>query len=163
MTRFRSLLTGVAIATLGVAVGTWFGAMSQTLQQTNVSGQECWNAGQGPGGPSTGFLCTNVIRNGAALATFSGSGSFTTVMTPLQSTLFWVGTAPTTWTITLPTPAFDGEIVTVGTDTTLTSLVTVSPATGQTMDGTYNSQTISANASVEFQFSFATTKWYRLR
>jgi hypothetical protein len=159
MTRTRTLLAGAALA---LAVGLGF-AWAQTVQQNNLSGNECWNAGQGPGGTSS-FLCVNLVRNGSALSLVSGSGAATTTMLPAQSTLFWVGAAPTTWAITLPTPAFDGEVVSIGTDTTLTTMVTVTPATGQTMDGTYTSQTLTApGGSAEFQFSFGTLKWYRIR
>jgi hypothetical protein len=137
-------------------------ALAQPVTQNNVTGNECWQVGQGPGGPGQ-YFCINLSRNGTAFATFSGAGAQTFTATTANSTLYWVGTAPTTWTITLPSPAFDGEIVTVATDTTLTTLVTVNPASGQTMDGTYNAQTITAFNSVEFQFSFAALKWYRLR
>jgi hypothetical protein len=157
MTKLRALLAGAALAALAGY------AIAQTVAQINVTGNECWNAGQGPGGPSN-FLCLNLVRNGTALSLVSGSGTATTVMTTAQSSLFWVGTAPTTWAITLPTPAFDGEIASIGSDTTLTTLVTVTPASGQTMDGTYNSQTLTApGGSAEFQFSFGTLKWYRIR
>lgn len=157
MRKILTALAGVAFAA-ALALFAW----AQPIQFNNLSGNECWAAGQGPGGPAA-YLCTNIVRNGSAFSTFSGSGAVVTTASPTNSTLFWVGTAPTTWTITLPTPAFDGEIVTVGTDTTLTTLVTVNPASGQTMDGTFNAQTITAPASVEFQFSFPTLKWYRLR
>jgi hypothetical protein len=138
-------------------------AWAQPLVQNTFSGNECWNAGQGPGGPSTGFVCTAQMRNGQGLILFSGSGSFTTTATIANATYYWVGTAPTTWTITLPANAFDGEIVEIGTNTTLTTMVTVSANTGQTLDGTFNNQTISANTSVEFRYNLSGTKWYRLR
>jgi len=133
---------------------------------TNVSGNECWNAGQGPGGPSTGALCINLVRNGQAFTTFSGSGAFTTTATQANSTMMWTGAAPTTWTITLPNPAFDGEIVEVGTDTTLTTNVTVQTAStpqNQTMAATFTSQTVSAGSSAEFRFSYTSLKWWRMR
>src|SRR5437773_9444726 len=119
MRNLKVWLVGAAFAALATAL------VAQPVVQNNLSGHECWNAGQGPGGPSTGFVCANLIRNGNALSTFSGSGAQTTLATQAQSTLAWTGAAPTTWTITLPNPAFDGEIVTVTTDTTLTTLVTV--------------------------------------
>ena len=93
----------------------------------------------------------------------ASAGAQTFTATQANSTLYWTGTAPTTWTITLPSPAFDGEIVSVATNTTLTTLVTVNAGAGQTLDGTFNAQTIAANTSVEFQFNFAGLKWYRLR
>jgi len=80
--------------------------------------------------------------------------------------MMWTGTAPTTWTITLPNPAFDGEIVEVGTDTTLTTNVTVQAATtpqNQTMAATFTSQTVSAGSSAEFRFSYTSLKWWRMR
>jgi len=149
-------LDGIATAILAVL------ALAQPVTFNNLSGNECWAAGQGPGGPAA-YLCTNIVRNGTAIQLFSGSGAQTFSATTANSTLYWVGTAPTTWAITLPPTPFDGEIIQVATNTTLTTLVTVTPATGTTLDGTFNSQTISANTSVEWQFSFGTQKWYRLR
>jgi len=159
----RKILIGAgALLALALGIGVGFYAQGQPVTQQSISGNECWNAGQGPGGPSQ-FLCINQVRNGAALTIFSGSGAQTFTATQANSTLFWSGTAPTTWTITLPSPAFDGEIISVGTDTTLTTLVTVNAGTGQTMNGTFTSQTISANTSVEFQFNASGAKWYRAR
>lgn len=159
MRYLKSLVVGALLC----AFTTFAVAQIGSVVQNQVSGLECWNAGQGPGGPSSGYICTFLIRNGSALKLFSGSGAQTYSATQLDSTLYWVGTAPTTWAITLPTPAFDGEIIQIATDTTLTTLVTVTAGAGQTMNAAFASQTISANTSVEFQFSFGTLKWYRLR
>lgn len=158
MRHIRTLIAGAALVALAAY------ALAQPIGQNAISGNECWNAGQGPGGTSSGFLCINQVRNGTSLTTLSGSGAVTTTATQANSSLFWVGTAPTTWAITLPSPAFDGEIVSVGTDTTLTTLVTVTAGAGQTMNATYNSQTLTApGGSAEFQFSNPTLKWYRIR
>lgn len=138
-------------------------AVGQQIGQTSISGNECWSAGQGPQGPSQ-FLCINMVRNGAAMLIVpSVSGNPTTTLTTANSTVYWVGTAPTTWTVNLPTAPFDGEIVSVGTDTTLTTMVTVVPAAGTSLNTTYASQTINAKTSVEFQYSAGTTKWYEMR
>ncbi|HSW91826.1 MAG TPA: hypothetical protein VLG09_04225 [Candidatus Saccharimonadales bacterium] len=141
-------------------------AWAQPVTQNAISGNECWNAGQGPGGPSQ-FLCINQVRNGAAFTVVAAvAGTPTTTMTQQQSTLMWNGTAPTTWTIQLPNPAIDGQIVTIGTDTTLTTMVTVSALStpqNQTLNATYNSQTLTAVTSVEFQYSASAVKWFRLR
>jgi hypothetical protein len=153
----KYLLAGALLAFAGPALAQ---------QATNVSGNECWNAGQGPGGPSTGALCLNMVRNGQAFTTFSGSGAQTTTATQNNATMMWTGTAPTTWAITLPNPAFDGEIIEISTDTTLTTNVTVTAGTtpqNQTLAAAYSSQTISAGASVEFRFSYPALKWWRLR
>jgi hypothetical protein len=160
MKHYRGWLVGAAFAALTTL------AQAQPVTQNNLSGNECWNAGQGPGGPSS-FLCVNIVRNGSALTLQSGSGAATNLMTLATSTLQWTGTAPTTWTVTLPNPAFDGEIVTVSTDTTLTTMVTVqtvaTPQVQVVLAPAYAAQTLTAGASVEWQFNFANLKWFRLR
>jgi hypothetical protein len=104
-----------------------------------------------------------MMRNGSALTLVSGSGAATTAMTNIQSVLFWVGTAPTTWTITTPANPVDGQIIQLATDTTLTTLVTLTANTGQTLHATFTSQTISAAAGAEFMYNLATTAWFRIR
>jgi len=156
--RLKLFLGGAAIAVALASV-----AIAQQVTQNAISGNECWNAGQGPGGPSQ-FLCINQVRNGAGLLVVpSASGNPTTTLTQANSTVYWVGTAPTTWTVNLPVGPFDGEIVTVASDTTLTSMVTVVAGAGSSLNTTYASQTITAKTSVEFQYSAGTTKWYELR
>lgn len=149
---------------VGALVALAFPAFAQTgtVSQNALSGNECWQAGQGPGGPGQ-YLCVSQVRNGTAFKLFSGAGAQTYTATQADSTLYWTGTAPTTWTITLPSPAFDGEIISVASDTTLTTLVSVVAGSGQTMNAAFTSQTISASTSTEFQFAVSTSKWYRLR
>lgn len=155
----KGLLVGAALS----ALATFALAQVGVVQQNQITGNECWNAGQGPGGISTGYVCTFLLRNGAALKTFSGSGAQTYTATPQDSTLYWTGTAPTTWTITTPATPFDGEILQIGSDTTLTTLVTVTANSGQSLNTTFSSQTVTAKTSVEFQYSAASTKWYQMR
>lgn len=138
-------------------------AFAQQIGGPGISGNECWNSGQGPGGPTTGFLCSYMMRNGSALTLVSGSGAFTTAMTNVQSVLFWVGTAPTSWTVTTPANPVDGQIIQLTTDTTLTTMVTLTANTGQTLHATYTSQTLTAVTSVEFMYNLAGTTWYRIR
>lgn len=152
---------------IGVALGLLlaFGAgaiAQQTLSSPTLSGNEVVEGSAGVGGGSF-FIPVSQLRNATALKLFSGAGAQTYTALPTDSTLYWVGTAPTTWTITTPAQPVDGEILTIATDTTLTTLVTVTANTGQTLNAAYTSQTISAGASVEFQYSLATLKWYRMR
>jgi hypothetical protein len=97
------------------------------------------------------------------MKTFSGAGTPTYQMLPADSTLFWVGAAPTSWTITTPVAPYDGQILQIATDTTLTTMVTVTPATGQTLQAAFSAQTITAGTSVEWMYTIGTTKWQRLR
>jgi hypothetical protein len=145
------LLAGTVLAQIGV------------VTQNSLSGNEVWRAAQSPGGPEQ-YIGLNQVRNGSAMLVVpSVSGNPVTTLTQANSTVYWAGTAPTTWTVNLPVGPFDGEIVTVGTDTTLTSMVTVVAGAGSSLNTTYASQTISAKTSVEFQYSAGTTKWYELR
>jgi len=128
----------------------------------NLAGTEVIEVQEGVGGVAA-FASVNIVRNSRSVTKVSGSGAATTTMTSDQSTLMWTGTAPTTWGITLPTPATDGKIVTIGTATTLTTMVTVTAPAGMSLSATYNSQTLSAVTSVEFIYNLSDTTWYRLR
>lgn len=149
-------------ATFLVAFGLTF-AIAQTIGQSALSGKECWNAGQGPGGPALGFVCSNVVRDGRAIAVTSGSGAATYAMTNLEDVVYWTGTAPTTWAVTLPAYPFDGEVARLSTDTTLTTMVTVTAGTGGTMNASYAAQTLTADTFVEWIFMASTGKWYRMQ
>lgn len=144
----------VALAFLGGV------AWTQSITNTNPSGKECWNAGQGPGGPSQ-WLCLNVVRTTSPVATTSGSGSATYTLTTDIATVIWTGTAPTTFGVTLPIGAADGFIATVGTNTTLTTMVTVSAPSDSSLAAAYSAQTLTAPASVAWQKSGAV--WHRIR
>lgn len=159
MTKLKILLAGVVIALLAS-----FGAYAQFITSNTLTGNEVIVAAVGgPGGPSI-FIPTSQMRNATGLRLFSGSGSFTTTALTTDSTLYWVGTAPTTWTITTPVSPVDGEILSVGCDTTLTTLVTVSANTGQTMNTAISGVTCTAGTgSIEIQYAVSTAKWYRLR
>lgn len=156
---FRILLAGAALA-LALAGGY---ALAQQLQSNTLTGNETIIAAIGGPGGGSQFVPISQMRNATALKTFSGSGAQTYTATQLDSTLYWVGTAPTTWTITTPASPVDGEILTLATDTTLTTRVTLTANTGQSLNTAYTSATISATGSAEFQYSLATTKWYELR
>ncbi len=132
------------------------------ITMNELTGSEVIRIGIEPGGP--GFYMTlNSVRNGRDVITKSGSGAATSVMTESQSTVMWVGAAPTTWAITLPPSPPDGQLVTIGTDTTLTTMVTVTAGGSDTLSATYNSQTLTAVTSVQFVYNSANTTWYRIR
>ncbi len=159
MTKLRALLAGMVIAALAFIGGVW----AQQLSSPNLTGNEVLvGAVGGPGGPSI-FIPVGELRNATGLKTFSGSGAQAYQMLPSDSTLFWIGAAPANWTVTTPTAPYDGQILQLATDTTLTSLVTLTPATGQTLQATFNSQTLTAGVSLEWMYVLATTKWQRLR
>lgn len=147
----------LGLALLGVLATL---SVAQLVTNQAPSGNECWNAGQGPGGPSQ-HLCLNQTRNGTAAQITSGSGAATFTVTNDMNTVIWTGAAPTTWAVTLPCTPRNGARVVLSTATTLTSMVTVTAATGCTMETAVTSITLTDNVSIEFQL--IGTAWYRLR
>jgi|SRR5882672_2516289 len=159
MIKLRTLLVGVvlALAVASPAIYSW----AQTVVQGQITGQETWQVGQGPGGPGA-FINIDTVRGSEPMATKSGSGAATS--TAVAGTLCWVGTAPTTWAVTLPVAPANGTMVKLCSDTTLTTMVTVTAGTGDTLTTTFSSQTITANASFPSWQYFSTTKiWYRVQ
>jgi hypothetical protein len=155
-----ALVVGVAIAALTTA---WLSA--QPVGQNAISGNECWNAGQGPGGVTAGFLCVNQVRSSTGIQVVTGSGAATTAAGQNVGTLLWHTTAPTTWAVTLPNPAVDGQILRLSTDTTLTTMVTVTATTSpqnQTLHASFSSQTLTADTSVAWQFNLSLLQWVKI-
>lgn len=107
-------------------------------------------------------IVMGTVRNSTNIAIKSGSGAATS--TGAGGMLVWVGTAPTTWAITLPAAPADGTIQLVTTDTTLTSMVTVTAGSGDSIAAAYTSQTLTANTTViGWQYYAAGKKWYRIQ
>ena len=151
------VLMGASMALVNLAQGQPIGA-------NDVSGNECWNAGQGPGGPTVGFLCLPLVRNGADIRLFSGTtATLATTSTQADGTMFWTGAAPTSWNITLVAPPFDGQIVSILTDTTITTAVSIVAGTGTTLNVALSTQTITPTTGIVLQYDRGTTKWYRIR
>lgn len=156
MTKLRALLVGAALA-LAFACGVY----AQTVVQSQISGNEVWQVAQGPGGPG-GLINVDTVRGSEPIRTTSGSGAATSTAVP--GTLCWVSTAPTTWAVTLPAAPVNGAYVRLCSDTTLTTLVTVTAGTGDTLTTTYSAQTITANATFPtWQYVASTKIWYRIQ
>lgn len=150
------LIGGLLLAALaGVAIA------QTSVVATAISGNELFRTQQGQGGTG-GFLAINTLRGSAPISTKSGSGAATSTATP--GTLCWVSTAPTTWAVTLPRAPADGTIVRLCTDTTLTTMVTVTAGSGDSLTTTYASQTLTANASFPaWQYKASSKIWYRVQ
>ena len=158
MTKLRAFLAGAVIAALAVIGSLWAQGGSQTLTGNEV----VQFAIGGPGG-SIVVVPVSQLRNATGQKLFSGAGAQTYTALTTDSLLYWVGTAPTTWTITTPVTPWDGQMIQIGTDTTLTTLVTLTANTGQSLDTTFTSQTVNAKTSVEFIYNLSQTKWYQMR
>jgi hypothetical protein len=162
MKKLFALLVGVALsATL---------AYAQTVGPNALSGNECWNAGQGPGGPSSGFLCVNVVRG----STPNSVGTATTNPTAFPTVLGSGGdflltaqpsTNPTNFTLP-PNPIQDGAIVRVCNTTGAafaTNVLNFVANTGQTLSTSNAFTALAAGACAAAQWNQAAATWYRVQ
>ncbi len=162
MIKLKALVLGAVLTALGAT-----GALAQTIGQTTLSGNECWNAGQGPGGTTTGFVCANVVRNSTGyqlLAAATGTITTTSAVNTLAVNAQPTGT--TTFT-TPPNPLADGQLFQVCNVTAsawATNVSTVAAASGQTINGgAITTTTLAAHSCVELIFVLSTTTWYQIR
>lgn len=156
-------------------------AIAQPITQNQLSGNECWNAGQGPGGPSQ-FLCINVARGGTANAILSAvsgsltigsaSGNFTLTGSPTMAALsaggnILVTAQPAAATWTWPAnPVADGAIVGVCNVTSAawaTNAQTPAANTGQTMNTTAVFTTLGAGVCLRYQWNQSQLTWYKVQ
>ncbi len=135
-------------------------AFAQPVVQTQINANTVVKAVQGPGG-SEAWMTVDTIRTSSKFTSTTGQTGAAT-STASGGTLYWIGTAPTTWAVTLPLNPTDGELVTLSTDTTLTTMVTVTAGSGDTLHATYTSQTLTALTPVTFQYQLSSRAWFRL-
>jgi hypothetical protein len=155
------LLSFVAGALCALAVGY---ALAQVTQPT-LTGNECWQAAQGPGGPGQ-YVCMSVVRNTQGVQV-NNTTTGSIVTTSFFSDVV-LGTALTgAVTITLPpSPVPDGFIFEEanGTASAFTQNVVIQPAAGQTLvGGNVTVATQAAGASKEFRYALSTNSWYPFR
>jgi hypothetical protein len=159
MRNWKLLAVGVAIAALTATL-----AIGQ--QPLNFTGNETWvvNTASGSGVP----ISLNQARNGTGYQTVAGGGTVASTPTNAINNLIAIG-AITTWNVTLPNPAFDGELFSVvnGTAAAFTTNVTVTVVNtpqNQTLFGAFTSNTLLANGGgAEWQFQLSNLTWYRVR
>lgn len=163
----RKLL--LALALVG---GLCTPALAQSVIYQDLSGNECWNAGQGPGGPSQ-WLCSDVLRNSRQIVATTIAASATFGTTAALAALRYGGNLvitaqPLAATLTLPpNPVQDGAIAGVCNPTAgafATNVVTLAPNTGQTLTGgNITLTTLAATTCVYVQFNRPNTTWFRLQ
>lgn len=108
-------------------------------------------------------LASAALAQNAIIRTTSGSGAAVNILTQ-SGTYVWTGTAPTTWAVTLPANPANGDAVHLTTDTTLTNMVTVTAASGDTLVAAFASQLLTANTTiVGWRYYAPTRTWYRIQ
>jgi hypothetical protein len=156
---------------VGWLVGAAFAALATTLSaqpvsQNQLSGNECWSVGQGPGGPSQ-YLCINVARGGTANLVTTVTGAVTIGGVIAAGGNMLVTAQPSAAVITMPpNPVPDGAIVGVCNTTAaawVTNAVTLSANTGQTLAQTATLTTLAAGTCAREQWNQATATWYRVQ
>lgn len=156
----KLLLAGAALAALTVGY-----AWGQSIVPGQLSGNECWNAGQGPGGPSTGFVCTFMMNSTQSVTLSTGAAPQT--MTNQQSDIIFTAQPAAAANVTLPAAPYNGQIVEVVNGTVsnfATNVFSIVPNTGQTLvGGNIALTTLAAGASKELRYVASTNSWYPLR
>lgn len=147
-------------------------ASAQSVIYQDLTGNECWSAGRGPGGPSA-YLCADVLRDSNQIVATTVAASITLGSSAGVTQLRYGGNLaitaqPLAATITLPpNPIPDGTVVGVCNPTAspfATNVVTVAANTGQTLTGGSIAITnLAAVTCVQVQFNRPTTTWYRIR
>jgi hypothetical protein len=155
----RKFTLALAVAALAAP------ALAQPVTQNTLTGNECWSAGQGPGGPST-FICSGLVTSSQTVITSTMAASLA-IPNNVADLIITAQPANST-TITLPaSPVANGAIVEVVNGTIsnfVTNVCTIQPAAGQTLvGGNVAITTLAAGASREFRYVLATNSWYPLR
>lgn len=178
----RNLALGAAIAALVAGPAIW--GWAQSLVQTDLSGNEAWNSGQGPGGPSTGFLATNLVRGGTAQVILSAvTGAFTVGAPSANVTVtgspglanlaqggnILLTAQPSAATITLPaSPVADGAIVGLCNVTNANfaaNAIGFAANTGQTCAAPCSTTTATLGTGVclKVQFNRSQLTWFKIQ
>jgi len=160
-----ALTAGAAIAALAVG---WLWA--QPVIPNQLSGNECWNAGQGPGGPAVGFVCSFQTRSSWGYLLGAATTTGTIQLTVQQNAVIIAAqpNATTTYNMPLsPTPT-DGSIVAfcnttnaalAGQTVTITATAPQVFATGATTTLT----TLAARTCVKLFYTLSNTTWSQVQ
>lgn len=143
-------------------------AAAQSVIYQDLSGNEAWSAGEGPGGPSQ-YLTADVLRNSRqiVLSTVTANVVFGTgILASLRyGGNLMVSAAPSTANVTTPpNPVQDGAIMGVcnGTAGAFVNTLTIVANTGQSLIGSGAIATQAANSCIYFQFNRGNTTWYKI-
>lgn len=177
MRRILAVLAGAALAALVTT------PLAAQVVQNQVTGQECWNAGQGPGGPGN-FLCLNVFRSTRSNVLLSAvAGNFTVGSTTNVTVASGFNFAnvvdggdivitaqPSAAVITLPpNPVADGAAIRICNGTAsafATNAVTVAANTNQTLvpsGAAITLTTLAANTCVAYVWTQGNASWYKVQ
>jgi hypothetical protein len=137
-----------------------------TVFVQSLTGNEVFQGSSGAGGSSF-WVPGGLLRNTRSIA-LNGSTVGSVQLTQNQS-MYMINAQPASaLTLTLPTaPVPDGYIQEFANGTTsafATQVITIQPASGQTLNGgNVTATTLAAKASLEFRYVLSNNTWYQIR
>ena len=164
----RIFVAGLVGAALAALAATWL--VAQPVVQNALSGNECWNAGQGPGGPSTGFVCAYQTRSSwgylsnaaATTGTVQLLNTQNAVIMPVQST------SGVTFNMPLNPTVVDGAIYAFCNTSNAafaTQVVTITATAPQVFatGATTTLTTLAARTCVKLIYTASNTTWSQVQ
>ena len=160
-------IPGAILVALGLSIGLY----AQPIVQNVLTGQECWDSGQGPGGPTTGWVCAYQMRGSWGYVNSSNAvlSPNPFQLTPFtNSVLMTAQITPTASSFNMPLTPTDGQIVTfcnttnAAFTTTAVTITATAPqvfATGATTALT----TLAARTCVKLIYTASNTTWSQVQ
>lgn len=157
----------LSVALVGALVAPAFAQVANDL-----SGNEAWSAGQGPGG-SGAYITSGMVRGSTNASLVVIGGSFTIGETASTTGMaeggdILLAAQPSAATVTLPAnPVVNGANVRYCNTTAApfaANAVTLAPNSGQTLSGgNITLTTLAALTCVTVVFNRSNTTWYRIQ
>ena len=164
----KYLLAGLVGAACAALATTWL--IAQPVVQNALSGNECWNAGQGPGGPSTGFVCAYQTRSsyGYLLGVAGTTGTVQLLNTQNMVVMPVQSTAGVTFNMPLNPTVVDGAVVSFCNTSNAafaTQVVTITATAPQVFatGATTTLTTLAARTCVKLIYTAANTTWSQIQ
>ena len=163
----KLLAAGLVGAALAAPAATWL--IAQPIVQNVLSGNECWNSGQGAGGPSTGFVCAYQMRSSWGYVS-NPAATAGTVQLPVNQNAVIFAAQPTGGgaTFNMPLTPTDGQIVAF-CNVTNAALVGVATAASVTAPQVFAAgavttfTTLAARTCVKLMYTASNTTWSQVQ
>ena len=163
MRRILAGLVGVALAAL---TATWL--IAQPVVQNLLTGNECWSAGQGPGGPAS-FICSYQVRASWGYLSNAAATTGTVQLLSTQNAVIMPVQSTSGVTFNMPTTGVtDGQIVAfcnTSNGAFATQVVTVTATAPQVFatGATTTLTTLAARTCVKLIYTASNTTWSQVQ
>lgn len=159
------VLAGLVGAAAVALTATWL--VAQPIVPS-LSGNECWNAGQGPGGPSTGFVCAYQARSSWGYLSNAAATTGTVQLLVNQNAVLMPVQSTSGVTFNLPLTPTDGAIQSFCNTSNAafaTQVVTITATAPQVFatGATTTLTTLAARTCVKLIYTAANTTWSQVQ